>query len=101
MIDILDYIPYGTKEKPITREELVRLTGLSDREVRVLIQKAKEEKFAIVNVGEGYYVPNNPDDLGLREYTHREQAKAFQILRGLKGHRILLGIDLNQEVLDL
>lgn len=42
MIDILDFIPYGKTDSPISRESLCYLTGLSDRSVRDEIARAKK-----------------------------------------------------------
>lgn len=101
MIDILDFIPYGTTDEPMKREDLVRLTNLNDREVRDAIEGAKANGYPVVNVGNGYYIPDDPNDPNLMEYNQRETSRALKILKGTKAHRRMLKIDLNQEVLDL
>ena len=59
MIDILELIPEGTEQEPVTRESLMFLTGLSDRAVRNEIKAAKRQK-PIVNVGNGPHQPESP-----------------------------------------
>ena len=100
MIDILDFIPYGTTDKPITRADLAQLTGLDDRNIRVLIAKAKRE-YPIINVGEGYYVPDDPDDPNLRIYIHKEMHRIKEISKGLKTHKRFYNIDRKQERLNV
>ena len=100
MIDILDYIPYGTTDEPMTREKLVFLTGLSDRDVRDLISKAKRE-YPIINVGSGYYVPDDPDDPNLKAYIKKELHRASEIRKGLKMHKRFYQINKDQERLQI
>lgn len=92
MIDITDYIT----ETPISREELCALTGLTDRQVRHEIQKAKLE-MPIINVGTGYYKPTSPNDPNLKQYVFQEMHRAKEIFRGLMACRMLLNEDTNQE----
>lgn len=101
MIDILDFIPYGTTDQPMKREDLVRLTNMTDRDVRDAIEVAKSKGYPVINVGNGYYIPDDPNDPNLKIYNQRETSRALKILKGTKAHRMLLKIDLNQEVLDL
>lgn len=103
MIDILDYIPYGTTDKPITRDELTQLFADDkdpDRKARKMIAAAKRQ-YPVINVGDGYYIPDDPDDPNLREYIRKEMHRIREINRGLKKHKALYRINKNQEVLDV
>lgn len=55
--NIVDYIPVG-HENAISRKELARKTGLTDRILRKEIEKARETT-CICNMsdGAGYYIP--------------------------------------------
>jgi hypothetical protein len=56
-MNILDYIPNG-KDNAISRLRLCQMTGLSDREVRNAIAKARNSTVIINNSdGNGYFRP--------------------------------------------
>lgn len=78
-IDILKHIGTG-RENAVTREELVRKTGLSDRKVRMLIAAARREGEIIINAqdGAGYYRSNELSDLK-RQYRSNHN-RAMRIL---------------------
>ena len=100
MLNILEYIPEGTKATPVTRETLMLLTGLSDRAVRNEINSAKRQK-PIVNVGNGYYIPDDPDDPNLKTYINQETHRIREISRALRKHKALYKINKDQERLDI
>lgn len=81
-MDILEFIPYGRKNA-IKRHTLSELTGLSDRDTRRLIEQARQET-PIINLsdGNGYYRPDDKDDL--EKYILQEQARAKKILKNIK-----------------
>ena len=84
-IDILQFIPTG-KENAITREELVRLTGLCDRVNRKLIARAR--RFSpIINTSEGvgYYKPTEKSEV--IEFLNQETHRARSIFWSIKGCR--------------
>ena len=99
-MNVIDYLPVGTGCTPITRDELVRLTGVSDRKVRDEICRLKRE-IPIVNVGQGYYIPDDPDDPNLKAYIVSEMHRIREISRGLKKHKWLYRINKKQETLNL
>ena len=99
-MNIFDYLPLGSGVEPITREELVRRTGWSDRQVRSEISKAKQI-VPIVNVGKGYYIATDPDDPNLKAYIRSEQNRIKEISKGLKKHKWLLNFDAKQPILDV
>ena len=101
MIDILEYIPYGTTDKPITRDELRQLFADEkdpDRTARRMIARAKKQ-YPIINVGEGYYIPDDPDDPNLRAYIYKEMHRIKEISRGLRNHKRLFNTNKNQETM--
>ena len=62
-INITDYIPKG-KDNKISRESLSLCTGMSDREVRRHISKARAEGNPIVGDPEGgYYMAETDEDI--------------------------------------
>lgn len=103
MIDILDYIPYGTKDKPITRDELRQLFADEkdpDRTARKMIAQAKRE-YPIINVGDGYYIPDDPDDPNLKAYIFKELHRIREISNGLRKHKRLYKTNKNQETMSI
>ena len=100
MTTVIDYIPVGSESTPISREDLVRLTGLSDRAVRNEINMAKKD-IPIVNVGNGYYVANDPDDPNLIAYIYQEMHRIRAISKGLRRHKALYKVNKNQEILNI
>lgn len=82
-MNIADFIPVG-KENAVTREQLCRLTGLSDRVNRKLIEIARTEGVIIVNDsdGEGYYISEEEADI--RRQINTNHHRAMSILRQQK-----------------
>ena len=79
-IKIVDYIPSG-KENAISRQQLERVTGLSDRDVREAISLARRNT-VILNLsnGKGYFQPiqGEEDDLVVR-YFKQEDSRLKRI----------------------
>ena len=100
MIDILDFIPYGTDKEPVKRYELEWLTGKSDRQIREEIRILKRT-YPIINVGDGYYIPNDPDDPNLEAYIRKEMHRIREISKGLRRHKRLWKINKDQEILKI
>ena len=100
MNNIFDFLPIGSDSKPVTREELVRLMDADDRKVRQEISKAKR-KVPVVNVGNGYYIADDPDDPNLQTYIKKEMHRIREISRGLEKHKWLYKINKNQETLSI
>lgn len=63
---VLQYIPIG-RQSPVTRLELRRLTGMSDRRIRYAIQDLQEEGHLIINHqdGRGYFLADSPEDVDI------------------------------------
>ena len=100
MINIFDYLPLGSDSTPVTREQLVRMTGLDDRRIRRLINEAKKE-VPVVNIGLGYYIADDPDDPNLKAYILSETHRIREISKGLKKHKWLYRINKDQETLKI
>lgn len=84
MIDIVQLIPVG-KANAVTREELHRITGLGDRDIRKLIEAARDEGATIINDsdGKGYYLADDAAQIRRQIITNRN--RAMSILRQQKG----------------
>lgn len=78
-MDIMTYIGKGP-EAAITREELVRVTHLSDRKIRNMIEDARRSGEIIINRqdGQGYYTSD--DLLDLRRQYRANHSRAMSIL---------------------
>lgn len=63
-MNLLDYIPFG-KENAITRQELVRLTGLDDRTIRNEIKRLNREGVPILSSSHtcGYWQSDDVKEL--------------------------------------
>ena len=79
-IKIVDYIPFG-KENAISRQQLERVTGVSDRDVREAISLARRNT-VILNLsnGKGYFQPiqGEEDDLVVK-YFKQEDSRLKRI----------------------
>ena len=100
MSNIYAYLPIGAENEPVTRKELADLMGCDDRRVRQEIAKAKKV-VPIVNVGQGYYIADDPDDPNLRAYIMSEMHRIREISKGLKKHKWLYRYNKNQETLNI
>ena len=73
-IKIVDYIPFG-KENAISRQQLERVTGLSDRDVREAISLARRNT-VILNLSNGkvYFQPiqGEEDDLVVKYFKQED-----------------------------
>ena len=89
-INIINYIPFG-RENAISRKGLCIKTGLSDRSMRELINKARK-KDVIINLqnGGGYYRPTKEDKVDVEKFKRQEENRAKEIFRGLQPVRKFL-----------
>jgi biotin operon repressor len=83
MTDILNLIPYG-KDNAITKEELMRITGLPERTIRKEIELLRKDH-AIISSShcKGYWRTRDIKELDIfiREVSHR----AIQVLNSREG----------------
>ncbi len=82
-MNICDFIPRG-KENAIKRGELVAALNLPDRQIRRLIQEARERGEIIINAcdGAGYYMS---DDVGeMKRQLALNKSRALSVLRQQK-----------------
>jgi hypothetical protein len=89
MQNIIDLIPYG-HENAISRERLCAIMGKPDREIRKLIEAARNSGAIIINKqdGRGYY---QTIDLAEIEKQYRQDtARAMSILARRKTARKIL-----------
>jgi hypothetical protein len=88
-MNIERFIPEG-KENAIPRSVLAVRLGMTDRQVRKLIEEARDRGELICNDGdgEGYYLAS---DLGQIERQYRkDRARALSVLKRLKTMRRML-----------
>lgn len=100
MNSVIEFIPVGSESTPTSREELVNLTGLSDRAVREEINLLKKD-YPVINVGRGYYIANDPDDPNLKAYIHQELNRIRSISRAIRRHKALYKVNKDQEILKI
>lgn len=69
---------------PVSREDLRKAFGVSDRKIRRWIQTAREEGLVICNAqnGDGYFLP--ADETDLKRQYQQNQNRALSILRQQK-----------------
>ena len=97
--DILDYIPTG-QENAVTRAELCKRTGLTDRKMRDALHDAKLKK-PILNMqdGRGYFIPDmntENDRCILQRHVRQEESRIRSTIEPLEVERQTLrncGID--------
>ena len=89
-MNISEFIPVG-KENAISRSQLVKLTGLSDRIVRDMIALERRNT-AILNLqnGAGYYIPSDSDRAEIERFIKQEEARAKSIFWSLRGAKSAL-----------
>ena len=92
VINIIDYIPEGS-ERAISRKDLCRLTGLTDRNVRNLIEAARRETIIISNTdGSGYWLyPEDPTEHEkemLYKFVKQQESRAKSIFYALRPARL-------------
>lgn len=88
---VLDMIPFGRKNA-ISRENLCRATGMSDRAVREAISILRREHCILNNQdGNGYYRPFMQDEYYVEEFLKQESRRAKSIFWSLKGAKDWLG----------
>lgn len=79
-LNISDYIPFG-KDNAISRTQLAKVTGLSDRDLREVISLARRNT-VILNLsnGKGYFqpIPGEEDDLVVK-YFKQEDSRLKRI----------------------
>lgn len=85
MYTITNRIPHG-QENAITRKELCTQTGLSDRMVRLLIEKARKE-YCILNLGDGggYFQPTKHERHLVARWLRTERARIKALETTLTG----------------
>lgn len=93
-MNIVEYIPKGHKNA-ISRNDLCRQTGLSDRVIRGLIEEARRETIIISNNdGSGYWLfPENPTEQEkemLRRYVKQQESRAKSIFYALRPARQMM-----------
>ena len=84
------------KDYPITRDDLARLSGLSDRSVRIAIQEARSRGHMIVSSTKsaGYYYTTDPAEI--KRYISQQEHYIMNISRGLNAFRKYVSIPVGQ-----
>ena len=82
-MNIREYIPKG-QENAISKKNLCRRTGLSDRELRAVIARANQETGVPIIClldGRGYFLPLPSERELVREYIWSETSRISNINR--------------------
>lgn len=84
-MSIEELIPFG-HEHAVTRKELCRKTGFSDRTVRELIGRARRD-CCIINLqdGAGYFRPTEQEKELVKRFYDQERARAKMTLWAIRG----------------
>jgi hypothetical protein len=90
-MNIVDYIPSGYSNA-ISRKDLCRITGLTDRVMRNMIEEARRETIIISNNdGSGYWLyptdPTKEEKLMLEKYVKQQESRAKSIFYALRPAR--------------
>ena len=94
---VLEDLMHELSNTPRTRRELREALDISDRLLRKRIAEARELGYAIVNQGDGYFIPEDLSDM--KQFYFTERKRALSILRGLKRLRNYLkkmGVNLHE-----
>ena len=85
--DILRAISSGS-ENARHKSELLRLTGMQDRELRKLIEFLRRKGIVIISDINGYYFP--ADEAELKAYIAQESSRARSVFYTLRSAKNLL-----------
>lgn len=81
---IIGFIRKG-EENAIHREELAKLTGMRERELRIIIERLRRSGAVIASSQAGYYFP--ADEAELSAFVRKEERRARSIFYTLKNAR--------------
>lgn len=84
---VLGFIRTG-EPGAIHRAELARLTGLKERELRIIIERLRRSGAVIASSQAGYYFPANEAELSA--FVRKEERRARSIFFTLKNARKLM-----------
>lgn len=89
--EIVCFIPVG-RENAVNRRLLREIAGVSDRQIRKLIQEAKEHGVFIINLqdGRGYYRPAEEDLDSIEKQYHQNLSRMISLSKQQKGYRKIL-----------
>lgn len=78
---VLALIGTGAKNA-IHQSEIIKLTGLSSREVTIIMENLRRSGEVIISSCQGYYKPETVEEL--TDYINRERNRAKNILKTLQ-----------------
>jgi len=86
-MNVIDFIPFG-KQNAITQNELMMVTGLSDRMLREEISRLRRD-VPILNMqdGKGYFRPTEDEIEDVKKYISQEERRGKSVFWSLKGAR--------------
>lgn len=89
-MNIVDFIPHG-EINAISRKDLRKVTGLTDRVMRERIAEARRDT-PILNTqhGRGYFIPLPEETALVERYLKQETSRARSIFWSLQGVRKFL-----------
>lgn len=74
---ITDFIPVG-HDNAVSRQYLVSVTGMKDREIRDAIHDARRDT-VIINIGNGYYRPDPSDEQDMHDLKAFEKQETHRL----------------------
>lgn len=83
-MNIADFIPVG-RQNAVTREELRKLTGLNDRQIREMISQARRETPIISLDNKGYFIPSEDEKADVEKWIKQEEHRAKSIFWSMAG----------------
>ncbi|WP_045000296.1 hypothetical protein [Shuttleworthella satelles] len=97
MTDILDYIPFGSKNA-VGRTYLVAATGIDDRTIREMIRKASTPEHPVVSNSKGYFQPSYQDFDVVQSYYRQESARRRSVWKNCETIRAWLDAHRDEEL---
>ena len=82
-MNVIEYIPFGAANA-IDRIELMRITGMPDRDIRRAIHQQATEDTPVINLGSGYFRPTKDDYEAVKRYVAQERRRACSIEERLR-----------------
>lgn len=103
MDELIKLIPYGSK-RALTRQQLIDMTGMSDRAIRNTIAKARRSGDVIIATSDnkGYFrpFPHDVDDVEkVRHFVAEQLSRANSIKQATEGAKLWLDTRMQEKMI--